>query len=67
MQHPFGTLIVKLRSNKWRRYRGQQPAGPVGGGATLDARLAAMANSGGPEGSVLSAFLKQDSLWDYVY
>ena len=25
-----------------------------------------MANSGGPEGSVLSAFLPQDSLWDYI-
>ena len=35
MQHPFGALIVKLRFNKWRRYRGWQPAGPAGGGATL--------------------------------
>ena len=35
MQTPFGALIVKLRFNKWRRYRGQQPAGPAGGGATL--------------------------------
>ena len=32
---PFGALIVKLRFNKWRRYRGRQPAGPAGGGATL--------------------------------
>ena len=32
---PFAALIVKLRFNKWRRYRGQQPAGPAGGGATL--------------------------------
>ena len=35
MQSPFGALIVKLRINKWRRYRGRQPAGPAGGGATL--------------------------------
>ena len=35
MQHPFGALIVKLRLNKWRRYRGRQPAGPAGGGATI--------------------------------
>ena len=35
MQHPFGALIVKLRFNKWRRYRGRQPTGPTGGGATL--------------------------------
>ena len=26
-----------------------------------------MANFGGPEESVLSAFLSQYSLWDYVY
>ena len=35
MQHPFGAHIVKLRFNKWRRYRGRQPAGPSGGDATL--------------------------------
>ena len=35
MQPPFGAHIVKLRFNKWRRYRGRQPAGPAGGGATL--------------------------------
>ena len=35
MQPPFGALTVKLRFNKWRRYRGRQPAGPAGGGATL--------------------------------
>ena len=35
MQYPFGGHIVKLRFNKWRRYRGRQPAGPAGGGATL--------------------------------
>ena len=35
MQPQFGALIVKLRFNKWRRYRGRQPAGPAGGGATL--------------------------------
>ena len=31
---PFGAHIVKLRFNKWRRYKGRQPAGPAGGGAT---------------------------------
>ena len=35
MQHLFGVHIVKLRFNKLRRYRGRQPAGPPGGGATL--------------------------------
>ena len=35
MQHLFGAHIVKLRFNKWRRYRGRQPTGPAGGGATL--------------------------------
>ena len=35
MQHLFGAHIVKLRFNKWIRYRGRQPAGPAGGGATL--------------------------------
>ena len=39
MQPPFGALTVKLRFNKWRRYRGRQPAGPVGGGATLGEML----------------------------
>ena len=32
---PIGAHIVKLRLNKWRRYRGRRPAGPAGGGATL--------------------------------
>ena len=35
MQHLYGAHIVKLRFNRWRRYRGRQPAGPAGGGATL--------------------------------
>ena len=35
MQHPFGAHIVKLRFNKWRKYRGRQPTGPAGGGITL--------------------------------
>ena len=30
MQHLFGAHIVKLRFNKWRSYRGRQPAGPAG-------------------------------------
>ena len=34
MQPLFGALITKLRFNKWRRYRGRQPAGPAGCGAT---------------------------------
>ena len=29
MQHLFGALIIKLRFNRWRRYRGQQPIGPA--------------------------------------
>ena len=35
IQHLFGAQYVKLRFNRWRRYRGRQPAGPAGGGATL--------------------------------
>ena len=35
MQHLFGVLMVKLRFNKWGRYRGRQPDGPAGGGVTL--------------------------------
>ena len=35
MQHLFGAHIVKLIFNKWRRYRGRQPAGSAEGGATL--------------------------------
>ena len=35
MQHIFGAHIVKLIFNRWKRYRGLQPAGPAGGGATL--------------------------------
>ena len=31
----FGTHIVKLRFNKWRRYIGWQPPEPAGGGVTL--------------------------------
>ena len=35
MQHLFGFRIVKLRFNKWRKYRGRQPTGPAEGDATL--------------------------------
>ena len=35
MQHLFRVHIVKLRFNKWREYRGRQPAGPAGVGARL--------------------------------
>ena len=68
---PIGAHIVKLRLNKWRRYRGRRPAGPAGGGATLvvlaRCLMSLMANSGGLEGPILSAVLPQDSLWDIAY
>ena len=31
----WGPFIVKLRFNRWRRYRGRQPAGPAGCGTAL--------------------------------
>ena len=33
MQHLFGAHIIKLRLNRWRRYRGQQPIGPAASSA----------------------------------
>ena len=68
MQHLFGANIVKLRFCKWRRYRGRQPGVPAGDGATLV--LCDMIDGlqwptlEAQEGSVLSAFLPLDSLWD---
>ena len=71
MQHPFGANVAKLRYNRWRRYSGRQPVGPAGGGATLVVLVRCSMSCNGqlwrPGGSVLSAFLSQDSLWDYVY
>ena len=34
MQHLFGIPTMKLRSDRWRRYRGQLPGGPAGDGET---------------------------------
>ena len=34
MQHLFGIPIMKLRLDRWRRYRGQMPGGPAGDGET---------------------------------
>ena len=34
MQHLFGIPIMKLRLDRWRRYRGQLPGGPAGDGET---------------------------------
>ena len=34
MQHLFGIPIIKLRLDRWRRYRGQLPGGPAGDGET---------------------------------
>ena len=50
MQHGdvFGTLILKLRSNKGREHKGWQPAGPVGGGPTL-AVCGSRGGGGGPD------------------
>ena len=34
MQHLFGIPIMKLRLDRWRRFRGQLPGGPAGDGGT---------------------------------
>ena len=34
MQHLFGIPIMKLRLDRWRRFRGQLPGGPAGDGET---------------------------------
>ena len=34
MQHPFGALTRNFRLIRWRKFRGQQPAGPAGDGET---------------------------------
>ena len=34
MKHLFGIPIMKLRLDRWRRYRGQLPGGPAGDGET---------------------------------
>ena len=34
MQHLFGIPIMKLRLDRWKRYRGQLPGGPAGVGET---------------------------------
>ena len=63
------THIVKLRFKKWRRYRGRQSARPAGCGTTLLVldRCSISCNGQLWRRSILSAFLPQDSLGDYVY
>ena len=59
MQYPFGAHVVKLRFNKWRRYRGRQPAGPAGDDATL---VVLVRCSMSCNGQVLEARWDQSSL-----
>ena len=70
MQPPFGALIVKLRFNKWRRYRGRQPAGPAGGGATLVVLEKCSMSCNGQlwrPGGISPLCFSSTRLWDYVY
>ena len=64
MQHLFGAHIVKVRFIKWRKYRGLQPAGPAGGGATLVVLVRCTMSCNGqlwrPGGISLSTFVPQD-------
>ena len=57
MQHLFGIPIMKLRLDRWRRYRGQLPGGPAGDGETPVASATCLTNLSGhpwrPAGSSL--------------
>ena len=57
MQHLFGIPIMKLRLDKWRRYRGQLSGGPAGDGETPVASATCLTNFKGhpwrPAGSSL--------------
>ena len=44
MQHLFGIPIMKLRLDRWRRYRGQLPGGPAGDGETPVASATCLTN-----------------------
>ena len=47
MQHLFGIPIMKLRLDRWRRYRGQLPGGPAGDGETPVASATCLTISSG--------------------
>ena len=47
MQHLFGIPIMKLRLDRWRRYRGQLPGGPAGDGKTPVASATCLTNLSG--------------------
>ena len=47
MQHLFGIPIMKLRLDRWRRYRGQLPGGPAGDGETPVASETCLTNLSG--------------------
>ena len=47
MQHLFGIPIMKLRLDRWRRYRGQLPGGPAGDGKTPVASATCLMNLSG--------------------
>ena len=44
MQHLFGIPTMKLRLDRWRRYRGQLPGGPAGDGETPLASVTCLTN-----------------------
>ena len=57
MQHLFGIPIMKLRLDRWRRFRGQLPGGPAGDGETQVASATCLTTLSGhpwrPAGSSL--------------
>ena len=57
MQHLIGIAIMKLRLDRWRRYRGQLPGGPAGDGETPVVLATCLTNLSGhpwrPAGSSL--------------
>ena len=69
MQHLFGIPIMKLRLDRWRRYRGvrgQLPGGPAGDGETPVASATCLTILSGhpwrPQVAVFLNLLLQDSL-----
>ena len=60
MQYLFGIPIMKLRLDRWRRYRGQLPGGPAGDGETPVASATCLTILSGhpwrPAGSSLPSF-----------
>ena len=62
MQHLVGIPIMKLRLDRWRRYRGQLPGGPAGDGETPVASGTCLTNlSGHPWRSQGAVFLNHSS------